>query len=402
MAFAIKIMTAKHRAINSVRSDLRVIVLPGGHVTRAANGGAGAANLLGDCTSPPGATKLLHEICSFIISAGRAGPAGRGARRWPPPGPLATTTWTHSCWAPMPRMSWARAATHREPWASPPGRPRRWPSTPTSALAASSPRRRCLAPRGTRCTRRAPTRCPRPCITTITTTPMCTPRRPWRRRRRTAVDREKQPSEGAFSENNPENESGGDKPPIDPSKCLLLPGRPPPPRRPPGSAGPPAFSGACLRLRWEPPEQRPGARSCCLGSLLGWGPPSPESSDKPACRASGEGRRRLPGEGAGQALRDDPRPGDPLLGLPGTKTEILWARFFESNASEKAFCAARLSGSGGSNCSPGSLTRDSGEDGRFSPLLASASGGVNPAQDAAAGDRDARVPVLDYSNKLEK
>lgn len=35
------------------------------------------------------------------------------------------------------------------------------------------------------------------------------------------VDREKQPSEGAFSENN-ENESSGDKPPIDPSKCLLL------------------------------------------------------------------------------------------------------------------------------------------------------------------------------------
>ncbi|XP_057627740.1 homeobox protein Hox-A9 isoform X3 [Chionomys nivalis] len=31
------------------------------------------------------------------------------------------------------------------------------------------------------------------------------------------VDREKQPSEGAFSENNAENESGGDKPPIDPN-----------------------------------------------------------------------------------------------------------------------------------------------------------------------------------------
>ncbi|XP_028719975.1 homeobox protein Hox-A9 [Peromyscus leucopus] len=31
------------------------------------------------------------------------------------------------------------------------------------------------------------------------------------------VDREKQPSEGAFSENNTENESGGDKPPIDPN-----------------------------------------------------------------------------------------------------------------------------------------------------------------------------------------
>ncbi|KAI5947938.1 Homeobox protein Hox-A9 [Manis javanica] len=41
--------------------------------------------------------------------------------------------------------------------------------------------------------------------------------RPWRRQRRTAVDREKQPSEGTFSENNAENESSGDKAPIDPS-----------------------------------------------------------------------------------------------------------------------------------------------------------------------------------------
>lgn len=78
MAFAIKIMTAKHRVINSVRSDLRVIVLLGGHVTRVANGGAGAGNLLGDCTSLPGATKLLHEICSFIISTGQAGRQGAG------------------------------------------------------------------------------------------------------------------------------------------------------------------------------------------------------------------------------------------------------------------------------------------------------------------------------------
>nr|KAF6302296.1 hypothetical protein mPipKuh1_006306 [Pipistrellus kuhlii] len=49
---------------------------------------------------------------------------------------------------------------------------------------------------------------------------MGTPRRPWqRRRRRMAVDREKQPcgGEGAFSESNAESESGGDKPPIDPS-----------------------------------------------------------------------------------------------------------------------------------------------------------------------------------------
>ncbi|XP_073094775.1 homeobox protein Hox-A9 isoform X2 [Manis javanica] len=117
----------------------------------------------------------------------------------------------------MPQRSWARAATLRGPWVSPPGRPRHWPSTPTSALAASSPRRRCSAPHGTRCTRRAPARCPLRCIITITTIPMCTPRRPWRRQRRTAVDREKQPSEGTFSENNAENESSGDKAPIDPS-----------------------------------------------------------------------------------------------------------------------------------------------------------------------------------------
>ncbi|XP_070951050.1 homeobox protein Hox-A9 isoform X2 [Macaca nemestrina] len=105
----------------------------------------------------------------------------------------------------------------RGPWASPPGRRRRWLSTLTSARAASSPRRQYSAPRGTRCTRRAPTLYPLRCTTTITTTPTCTPRRPWQRRRRTAVDREKQPSEGAFSENNAENESGGDKPPIDPN-----------------------------------------------------------------------------------------------------------------------------------------------------------------------------------------
>lgn len=61
------------------------------------------------------------------------------------------------------------------------------------------------------------------------------------------VDREKQPSEGAFSENNAENESSGDKPPIDPSKCLLPPNWLPPPRRPPGSASLPAFSRAHLR-----------------------------------------------------------------------------------------------------------------------------------------------------------
>ncbi|KAM5303600.1 homeobox protein Hox-A9 isoform 2-T2 [Glossophaga mutica] len=127
--------------------------------------------------------------------------------------------WTHSCWAPMPRTSSARAAMLQARWVSPPGRRRRWPSTQTSAPAASSPRPRCSEPRGTRCTRLAPARCPRRCTTTTTTTttPMCTPRRLWRLQLRTAVDREKQPSEGAFSENNAENESSGDKPPIDPS-----------------------------------------------------------------------------------------------------------------------------------------------------------------------------------------
>lgn len=81
-----------------------------------------------------------------------------------------------------------------------------------------------------------------------------------------SVDREKQPSEGAFSENNAENESGGDKPPIDPSKCLLPPSRPPPPRRPPGSAGPPAFSRACRRPPGEPPEQRPRSQKLLFGT----------------------------------------------------------------------------------------------------------------------------------------
>ncbi|XP_076769447.1 homeobox protein Hox-A9 isoform X2 [Arvicanthis niloticus] len=124
--------------------------------------------------------------------------------------------WTPSCWAPMLPTSWVPDATLQGPWANPQGRRQPWLNTPTSALAASSLRRLCLVPRGTQCTRRAPMLCLR-CITTTTTTPTCTPRRPWRRRRRTAVDREKQPSEGAFSENNAENESGGDKPPIDPN-----------------------------------------------------------------------------------------------------------------------------------------------------------------------------------------
>lgn len=134
------------------------------------------------------------------------------------------------------------------------------------------------------------------------------------------VDREKQPSEGAFSENNAENESGGDKPPIDPSKCLLPPNGLPPPRWPPGSASPPAFSGACLLHAWEPPEQRPGARSCCLG-CLGWRPPRPQRFDK---RPAGLAGRRwpLPREGAGRVLRAQPRPATLSL-LPGPDRDPL-------------------------------------------------------------------------------
>nr|XP_010344001.1 homeobox protein Hox-A9 isoform X2 [Saimiri boliviensis boliviensis] len=198
-------------------------------------------------------------------------------------------------------------------WASPLGRRRRWPSTPTSARAASSPRRQCSAPRGTRCTRRAPILYPLRCTTTTTTTtPTCTPRRPWRRRRRTAVDREKQPSEGAFSENNAENESSGDKPPIDPSKCLVSSNPlPPPPRRPPGSAGSPAFSRACV----------------IAGNLLSWGQepevgvwdasdkaPSLESNEEPLAGLR-ERRRLLQRQGAGWARHFGPSQHWPPLSL---------------------------------------------------------------------------------------
>lgn len=155
------------------------------------------------------------------------------------------------------------------------------------------------------------------------------------------VDREKQPSEGTFPENNAENESSGDKPPIDPSKCLLPPDRspPPPPSRPPGSAGTPAFSRACLRPRWEPPKQGPGARSCCLGRL-GWGLKSTElCCDNRARGTWGEGRRLLPREGAGQVLRAEPRSATRLPGCPGPGQRH-FGSFFESSAAESLLCGS--------------------------------------------------------------
>lgn len=101
------------------------------------------------------------------------------------------------------------------------------------------------------------------------------------------VDREKQSSEGAFSENNAENESGGDKPPIDPSKCLLLQIS----RR--LHAGPPDLLARQLSLSLP---------SSLLGTSPSWdrepevgvwdtsdGAPSPQNCDEQACRAGERG-----------------------------------------------------------------------------------------------------------------
>lgn len=211
------------------------------------------------------------------------------------------------------------------------------------------------------------------------------------------VDREKQSSEGAFSENNPENESGGDKPPIDPSKCLLPPDRPPPPRRPPGSAGPPAFSQACLRPLWEPPEQGPGARS--QKPLFGTPRIGPQVqravTSGPAGLGGGEAAATERGGGAGAA--GQAKTSRPFLRLPGTSTEILWA--VSSKAARQRESFVRL------DC-PGAATATAagtlGEKAKSLQFLPSASGGVNPAQDEAAGDRATRVPLPDYSNKVEK
>lgn len=150
------------------------------------------------------------------------------------------------------------------------------------------------------------------------------------------VDREKQPSEGAFSENNAENESGGDKPPIDPSKCLLPPYQPLPPRRPPGSAGPPAFSQACLRPRWEP-------LSWHLEPKVGvWDTadraPSPDYCGEQACGAGGRGGGCCSKRGAGRALPAEPRPAAPSLWLPRPGTEILWAILPTLHGEESLLC----------------------------------------------------------------
>ncbi|XP_036720161.1 homeobox protein Hox-A9 isoform X1 [Balaenoptera musculus] len=135
------------------------------------------------------------------------------------------------------------------------------------------------------------------------------------------------------------------------------------------------------------------------------GAPSPETSDKRARRAPGKGRRLLPREGAGQALRYEPRPTAPFLGCPGPRQRY-FGRFFESSAAEKVFCAARLSGSGGSNCSqPGQP-----DPGRWGRLLipstsCSSQWRCNPAANwlHARSTRKKRCPYTKHQTlELEK
>lgn len=68
------------------------------------------------------------------------------------------------------------------------------------------------------------------------------------------------------------------------------------------------------------------------------GAPSPESSDKRARRAPGEGRRLLPREGAGQALRVRAKTHRPFPWLPWTKTEILWEILRKQRGRESLLC----------------------------------------------------------------
>lgn len=161
------------------------------------------------------------------------------------------------------------------------------------------------------------------------------------------VDREKQPSEGAFSENNAENESGGDKPPIDPSKCLLPANRPLPPRRPPGSTSASAFSEACLRPRWVPLDLGPENQKLVFGIPL-IGAPSPENCMEQTGPARGKGggccSKRGRGRRASRAATRRPSPK-----LPGPRTGRLWAVLRKQR--REVFCAARLFKNCGSNVS---------------------------------------------------
>lgn len=139
------------------------------------------------------------------------------------------------------------------------------------------------------------------------------------------VDREKQPSEGAFSENNAENESGGDKPPIDPSKCLLRANWPLPPCGPPGytSVSSSAFSGNL-------PSSSMGASGFgAENQKLVFGTPDRGSQvqrtvwSRPCRLGEGEEEDAARGGGAGAASRAETRRPSPKLPRPGT--DRLWA-----------------------------------------------------------------------------
>ncbi|XP_069716355.1 homeobox protein Hox-A9 isoform X2 [Phaenicophaeus curvirostris] len=154
--------------------------------------GAGAApNLL--------LTLLLRR--HRVVTVKPAAPNRGGCRRPPPPcrlpGPSAITTWTRSWW--RRGTSWRRPATPPPRW----GRS----STRSWRPAASSPRRS------------GPPGAPRPPAAPAASPPSTTRTRPGRRPRPrpTAVDRDKQSREGAFSESNGESEANGEKPQIDPN-----------------------------------------------------------------------------------------------------------------------------------------------------------------------------------------
>lgn len=104
MAFAIKIMTAKHWPLIA-RSDFTRYCSAGVAMRRAVIPQRGRRQLIRAFLYSPGATCCYMKSAVSHLYGHQPGPARRGVRRAPPPGPLATTTWTHFCWAPMPRMS---------------------------------------------------------------------------------------------------------------------------------------------------------------------------------------------------------------------------------------------------------------------------------------------------------
>lgn len=162
------------------------------------------------------------------------------------------------------------------------------------------------------------------------------------------VDREKQPSEGAFSENNAENESSGDKPPIDPSKCLLPPNWLPPPRWPPGSASPPAFSGARLCTPGSLPSRGPEPEVAVWDAWDGGPTSTAQRFDKrPAGLGGGGGCYRERGRGGCCGQRQD-RP--PSRCCPGPGPRSL-GPFFESSVAESF--VTKLSPTGGCLPAPG-------------------------------------------------